>query len=102
MTTAGDTQGQIGDVMEGSRGDFSAKDKPVTGINRSMLFQTKMGNIISHGPVRFKITGEFKRIAVFIQFTLRRFSFFPFLLQFFSERGRLVDCTRRASMAMPS
>jgi hypothetical protein len=87
MTTAGDTQGEIGAVMEGSRGDLGGKNKAVTGINRSMFLQTKMGTIISHGPVGLKITGEFKRLAVFIQLAFRSFSFLPFFFQFIFAEG---------------
>ena len=59
-----------------------------------MFLQAKMGNIISHGPVGFKISGKFKRFTVFIQLALRRSSFLPFFCQFiFAERmtGRLYQ-----------
>lgn len=52
MVRAGDTQGEIGTVMKGSGGYFRGEDESITGIDRSMLFETIMRNIILNPPVR--------------------------------------------------
>ena len=76
MTTAGNAKRKIGTVMVGGRGHFRSKNKPVTGINGSMLFETIMGDVIFNRPVRFEITGKLKEVAIFIQLSLRCFFFF--------------------------
>jgi len=87
MTTGGDTQREIGAVMVGGRGHFRGKDKTVTGIDGGMLFETKMRDVVSHGPIGIEIAGEFKKISVLVQLALRRFSFVLFFFQFFFGEG---------------
>lgn len=82
MTTAGDAKREIRTVMEGGRCYFRGEDKPISGINRSMLFETIMRNVVTDRPVRFQIAGEFKRIPLLIQLSFRRLSFLFLFLQF--------------------
>ena len=51
VTTAGNAQREIGTVMVRGRGYFGGEDKPITGINRSMLFETIMRNVFPDRPV---------------------------------------------------
>jgi len=81
VKTAGDTQGEIGAVMEGSRSHLCRQDKAVTGVYGSMLFQTKVWFVILDRPVGIKIAGELHRLSHFIQGSLRRLSFDPFFFQ---------------------
>jgi hypothetical protein len=74
MTTSGDAERKIRTVMVRSRGYLSSKNKPVTGIDRGVLFKSEVGNVIFNRPVGFKIPGEFKGISIFVQFACGSFS----------------------------
>ncbi len=102
MTTAGDTEREIGAVMERSRGHFRGQDKTIAGIHGCMLFQAKVRLVVFDRPVGIEIAGRPHRLSQLIQVALWRFSFAPFFFQLASLRGWLADCTKRASMAMPS
>lgn len=85
--TASDAEREIGAVMEGSRGDFRGRGKPITGINGGMLFQTIVRNVVLHCPVGFEIVGELKRFVVSIQLVLRRLSFLSFFFPLVFSEG---------------
>jgi len=51
MATAGDTKGQIGTVVVGSRRHFRGQNKPVTGIDSCMFLETKVWDVVFHRPV---------------------------------------------------
>lgn len=81
MARAGNKQGETGAIMKGSERYLRGQDKPITGINRSMFFESIMRDIIFNRPVRLQITREFERIFRFIHFPFGRFSALSFFLQ---------------------
>lgn len=86
METAGNTKGQIATVMVGGRRHFCGQNKPITGIDSGVFFETEVRDIVFHRPVRFEIAGEFEDISVFVQIARWGFSFLFFLFQpFFAE-----------------
>ena len=87
MTTSGDTEGEIGAVMERSRGHFRGEDKTISGIHRSVLFQSKVRLVVFDRPVGIEISGELRRFSQLIQAALRCFSFSPFFPQFVFADG---------------
>jgi len=75
-------------MMRGRR-YFRSQDKTLFDINRSMLLQSKVADIILNRPVRFQIAGEFQWFSVLIDFAFRSFAFSFFFLKFFiAERMR--------------
>jgi hypothetical protein len=52
------------------------------GIYCGMLLKAEMRSIIANGPVGFKIPGEFKRLAVFVPFTVFSLAVFTLFFQF--------------------
>jgi len=101
MTTACDTEREIGVIIMRSRGYLSGKNKPLPGIDGGMFLEPEVRDVILDRPVGFKVPGEFKRIAVLVHSTLRGQSFLS-SFSFSVLTGWLADWTRRASMAMPS
>jgi len=89
MTTFGNAQGKIRTVMMRSGRDFSCQDKPLMDINRSMLLQAKVSDVILNRPVRFPVAGKFQWLSIFINFAFRRFTLVFFFFQsFIAELGR--------------
>ena len=89
MTTFGNTQRKIRTVMMRSGRDFNCQDKPLMDINRSMLLQAKVSDVILNRPVRFPVAGKFQWLSIFINFAFRRFTLVFFFFQsFIAERGR--------------
>jgi len=87
MIAAGNAKGKIRAVMLGSWGHFRSKNKSVTSIDRGMFLEPEVRLVILDRPVRFKIPGKFKDVAVFIQLTIGSFSLFLFFLQFLLAEG---------------
>jgi len=77
MTAAGDAKREVGAVMEGGRGNICGKNETITGIDGGVLLDPEMGCVILDRPVRFEITEKLKDVAIFVQFTLRCFSYLP-------------------------
>jgi hypothetical protein len=103
MTTVGNAKRKIRTIMMRSRSHLRGQNKTMFNIHGSMFLNSVVGDIIFDCPVRFQIAGELKRLAVLINFSLRRFTLcFFFMKYFIVEWMGSTDCTRRASMAMPS
>jgi hypothetical protein len=83
VTTAGDTEREVGAVMMGSRGHFRGQNKPIISIDGGVLFKSEVGDIIFYCPVRLDIPGEFENIPVFIEVALGCFALLFFFFQLF-------------------
>jgi hypothetical protein len=82
MTTADDAKREIRTVMEGGRCYLRDENKLISGINRSMSFETIMRDGVTGRLVRFQVVGEFKRIPPLIQLSFGTLSFHFLFLQF--------------------
>ncbi len=75
MAAEGGAVRQILWVIDGSRGKSGSQDKAVINVNRGMFFEAVMRLIVFNDPIRFEISWELERFAVFIEFTFRSISF---------------------------
>jgi len=87
MTTAGDAQRKIWAVVMGCWRHLGGKDKSMLYIDRGMLFEAKVRDIVFHRPVGVKIARIFKRFSRFIPCALRSISFLFFFFELFRAEG---------------
>ena len=59
--------GKIVGIVDRARGYSGGQDKAVIGINSGMFFETVMGLILLHDPIRVQVPRELFGLAVFIK-----------------------------------
>lgn len=87
VTTASDTKGKIGTVIMGCRRYLGGKDESMAGVDRGVLFEPKVRDIIFHRPVGIEIARVFERFSHFVHFAFGSFSFLFFFFQLFRADG---------------